>query len=181
MNAEPLYRIRSLSFSYGSGTVLEIPFLDIPKGRIVSLLGPNGSGKTTLLKLLAGLLPSARGTIGRNGERTDRERTDGDAVPSAQDASRAVYVHQNPLLLTGTVFDNVAYGLKLRRIPREEVAARVGRSLGAVGLADFARRRARRLSGGNRSASRSPGRWCSSPPRCSWTSRPRASIAKASS
>lgn len=132
----------NLSFAYKkSVNVLSIDNLKIEGGGIYSFLGPSGSGKTTLLKLLNGLLKANKNTIFLN------------KTPIESDSYRrvrktTVYVHQNPILLSGTVYDNVAYGLKIRKTNKEELKSIVKNSLKIVGLEGFEDRESKTLSGG---------------------------------
>ncbi len=134
--------INNLTFAYKKGlTVLDIDKLRIESGKIYSFLGPSGSGKTTFLKLLNGLLKSDKNTIFLND------------VPIEKDnyhtvRKKTVYVHQNPLLLSGTVYDNVAYGLKIRNMKKDEIRKIVSNSLKIVGLDGFEGRDSKNLSGG---------------------------------
>ena len=138
---EPLYRIRNLTFSFdGRGIVLRIPRLEFREKAIQVLTGSNGSGKSTLLRLLNGLLPAPEDSIFFRGDPIPR------SVRSVR--ARTVYVHQNPFLLSGTVRDNVGYGLHIRKVPRKEIHASVARALDMVGLPDLAGRNTRELSGG---------------------------------
>ncbi|MCF7929240.1 MAG: ATP-binding cassette domain-containing protein [Spirochaetales bacterium] len=134
-----LYEISGLQFGYGKIEVLSISDLDLEEGKVHVLLGPNGSGKTTLMKLLNRLLTRQSGRIKLRGV---------DLLESEEVRRSTVYVHQNPLLLSGTVYDNVAYGLKLRKLDREEIRRRVLRTLKIVGLEGFERKRSNALSGG---------------------------------
>ncbi len=141
-----LFSIEGLRFSYsaeyrGKKTppVLEIDRLELRKGKIYVLLGSNGSGKTTLLKLMNRLLLPTEGSIFFQNE---------DMLTSSSLRQRTIYVHQNPLLFSGTVFSNVAYGLKLRHYSHREVQQRVYHSLKVVGLQGFERKRSTSLSGG---------------------------------
>jgi len=134
-----IYTVRDLCFTYNNSTVLSIKSLDFIQGKIQVLLGPNGSGKTTLLKLLNRLLPLQSGEITFDGKRIDKD---------SSFRSKTVYVHQNPMLLSGTVFDNIAYGLKLRGYSRQEIEAQVAKTLSVVGLEGFAHRKSTALSGG---------------------------------
>ncbi len=134
--------VRDLRFSYPGGTAgtgtrggtrepfLEIPRLDVPPGEIAVLIGENGCGKTTLLKLLAGLLTPSAGEI---------------AWPE-----RPVLVHQRPYLFAQSVAANVAWPLRIRRIPRDEVRRRVAAVLEQLGLTPLSRRWAPFLSGGEK-------------------------------
>ena len=135
-----LYDIRNLKQRYEKGRLcLDIQELRIKRG-ITGLIGPNGSGKSTLLKTLALLLPFDGEmlfegvTVRGNEEKVRREAT---------------YLLQAPYLLNRTVYENIAYGLKLRR-EKCDIGGRVRESLEQVGLApdDFAPRRWYMLSGG---------------------------------
>jgi molybdopterin-binding protein len=110
---------------------------------VTVLLGENGSGKTTLLRLLNGLASPASGTVAYQG-----------ALLGADGGRRiradSVLVHQSVVLFRGSVYQNVAYGLGVRGVPRTQVPGRVSRALALVGLAGFERRRASALSGGER-------------------------------
>ncbi|HOX12623.1 MAG TPA: energy-coupling factor ABC transporter ATP-binding protein [Spirochaetia bacterium] len=139
MRSEAILSVRDLGFSYGTREILSIPELDVRAGETLALVGPNGSGKTTLLKLLNDLIRPSSGSILFEGR------------PAAGDPGlrlRSVYVHQSPFLLAGTVYRNVAYGLRVRRVPEPEIRRRVEASLDLLGLAGFKRRDAKRLSGG---------------------------------
>lgn len=135
-----LYEIRDLKQRYEKGPLnLDIAELKIKRG-ITGLVGPNGSGKSTLLKALALLLPF-------KGEML----FEGDAVRGREDEVRrkATYLLQAPYLLNRSVYENIAYGLKLRR-EKCDIAARVEEGLRQVGLdpAEFAPRPWYKLSGG---------------------------------
>jgi tungstate transport system ATP-binding protein len=143
MSAEPLYRIESLRFAYDSDPVLQLGELEIPGEGVTVLIGPNGSGKTTLLKLLNALLPVSGGRI------LYRQRPL-NAQTTARLRGESVLVHQDPYLFDGSVYGNVSYGLKVRRIPTEQTRRAVAEALQRVGLAGFEHRKARRLSGGER-------------------------------
>jgi tungstate transport system ATP-binding protein len=131
----PALEIENLVYRYPDATArvsefaLSILSFSAETRSITVLTGENGSGKTTLLKILAGLIEPSSGSI---------------------QGSDCVLVHQEPYLLHGSVEKNVAYGLRVRRMPSEERKARVASCLDAVGLAGFGRRRADRLSGGER-------------------------------
>lgn len=140
----PLFSMKNLIYRYRGSTgkdieALSIPRLDFEEGKVYALLGPNGSGKTTLLKLMNRLLIPTEGTIRFRGNDISGNR-------SLREGS--VYVHQNPLLFSGTVLSNLAYGLKLRKLPHDEIDRRVRRTLEVVGLRGFEKRRSNALSGG---------------------------------
>ena len=110
-----LFQIRNLIKVYGSRTVLDIPELDFEKGAIYALLGPNGSGKTTLLEILSLLLPPTKGTITYKNTAIDFRSNNLTAL-----RREIVMVQQNPVLFTTTVYKNLAFGLKIRGIPKLE-------------------------------------------------------------
>ncbi|MEN6348566.1 MAG: phosphate ABC transporter ATP-binding protein [Syntrophomonas sp.] len=138
-----LFEIEKLKKSYGSRTVLNIPNLCIKKDRIYAVMGPNGSGKTTLLRILNLLDSADSGQVKFMGENI-----------SSLPAKRLVFsrqmcmVFQRPFMFRSSVFNNVAYGLKLRKISRPECEQRVIEALEFVGMKDFSDRLATRLSGG---------------------------------
>ncbi|MFO7576829.1 MAG: ABC transporter ATP-binding protein [Pelovirga sp.] len=138
---KPLISLHGILLQRGNAFVLRIDDLDLLPGRIYSLVGANGTGKSTLLQALALQLDPAQGVI---------------AFPASpqlcarQLRQRVTLVEQNPYLFAGTVADNLRYGLQLRRLPLAEQQERITRALAAVGMAGFARRRARELSSGER-------------------------------
>jgi len=141
---ELLVEVRDLEIRYGERVAVSLDRFEARRGEIVALLGPNGSGKTTLLKALGGLVAPSRGELRFDGK------------PLAEDdgrRARRVYVHQAPYLLAGSVFRNVAFGLRARSgrhaaLTRGALRDRVEAALEAVGLEAFAHREARALSGG---------------------------------
>lgn len=139
MATELLYRIQNVVFEYNGRPALRVPELDVFRGETLALVGPNGSGKTTLLKLLNDLLRPTSGSILYRGQPTGG---------NSELRIRSTYVHQSPFLFAGTVYRNVALGLKIRRMPKEEIRSRVSEVLELLGLSGFERRDAKRLSGG---------------------------------
>ena len=109
MGADTLYSIDTLVFAYGSHEALRVEKLELDSDQIVVFAGENGSGKTTILKLLNGLLHPNSGTIRYCGETIDTKK-------KSKLRRETVLVHQDPYLFNGTVFQNVAYGLKIRGI-----------------------------------------------------------------
>ncbi|HEV2512268.1 ABC transporter ATP-binding protein [Bosea sp. (in: a-proteobacteria)] len=116
------------------------------KGRIVALLGASGSGKTTLLRCIAGLEQPELGII-RIGGTTVLDDKAGVALPPEQRQIGLVF-QSYALWPHRTVFDNVAYGLKLRNVPAGEIKAKVEAILEKLGLAHLAARYPDQLSGG---------------------------------
>jgi putative spermidine/putrescine transport system ATP-binding protein len=132
--------IHELAAGYDGTRVLDLSELSIQAGEFLSILGPSGCGKTTLLNCLAGFVEPEHGRILLDGK-------DVTALPPYRRGLGMVF--QNYALFPHlTVADNVAYGLRVRKVGRTERAARVAEALRLVGLADFAGRRPRQLSGG---------------------------------
>ena len=140
MSDDPAFSLDRVSLKYGDNIALDIDQLHIPENRVTVFEGPNGSGKTTLLKILCGLLEPFRGVIRSRGEEMDS--------PGLK--SKVVFVHQNVYMLSGTVFRNVAYGLRIRHLPRHEVRARVSETLERLGLGEVEHNTTSQLSGGQR-------------------------------
>ncbi len=121
---------------------MQIEQLELQTGRIYLLAGANGSGKSTLLHLLALLLEPAAGTFELQGERVSEEA-------QRQRLRRQVtLVEQSPYLFDTSVYQNLAFGLRLREVIGELQDRRIRQALQAVGLEGFETRRARALSGG---------------------------------
>ena len=134
--------LKNLTLRYpgaGIATVEDLS-LTIPSGSLTALLGPSGCGKTTTMKIIAGLLRPDTGDV----------RFDGQSIlPLPPERRGAVMVFQNHLLFpTLTVAENIGFGLKMRHIPRPEIAARVAEMLSLVQLPGMATRRPADLSGG---------------------------------
>ena len=138
-----LYRISGLTRVYEDRTVLDIPEMTIEAGGRYALLGPNGAGKTTLLNILAFLDRPTAGAIDFESSPVDFSRKGLQTL-----RRRVVMVDQHPILFTRTVAQNVAYGLKIRRIPAKERKTRVADALERVGMTAFSSAMAHRLSGG---------------------------------
>ena len=138
-----LYRLRSVTKRYGSNVAVDIDALTIPAGRLYTLTGANGAGKSTLLGILAFLTPPTTGEIYYAGERIDWKS---DIVKNRR--RKVTLLHQSPYLFRGTVYRNVAYGLKARGVAGGTMLRAVDRALETVGLERFRDRDARELSGG---------------------------------
>ena len=134
--------VREITKRFGRFTALENVSLDVPTGSLTALLGPSGSGKSTLLRVVAGL-----------------EKPDGGEVLIAEEDVTAAapqrrgvgFVFQHYAAFKHmTVYENVAFGLRIRRRPRPEVRSRVAELLRLVQLEGFAERYPAQLSGGQR-------------------------------
>lgn len=139
--SQPLIAATDLRVHRGGRLVLHIPDFSVAAGEVLAVVGPNGSGKTTLLQSLALLLPAPM-TYRFDGRLADLPRQ---ALALRREMA---VVFQRPLLVDGRVYDNVALGLRLRRLPRAEVHARTMAALAMFGVQDLTRRHARALSGG---------------------------------
>ena len=114
--------------------------LDIEPGEFVTLLGPSGCGKTTILRMIAGFESPNEGEIYLGGEPIN------ELTPNKRDT--AMVFQSYALLPHYNIFDNVAYGLKLRKVPKEEIQKKVINILGLVGLEGMEDRMTNQLSGG---------------------------------
>lgn len=140
---DAVFSLRNIRFNRGKVFRLSVETLDFFPGRLYALVGPNGSGKSSLLQLLAGLeLPSSGDLI-----------FCGQACPGAGRQlqawrQQATLVHQAPYLFKGSVYDNLALGLKVRGVSPQDRRRRIHTALTQVGLSGFEHRSARELSGG---------------------------------
>jgi multiple sugar transport system ATP-binding protein len=116
--------------------------LDVADGEFLVLVGPSGCGKTTALRMIAGLEDISKGEIRIGGRRVNE-------VPS-RDRDIAMVFQSYALYPHMSVRDNISFGLKLRRMPKEEINQRVERSATTLGLEELLERRPRMLSGGQR-------------------------------
>ncbi len=133
-------RLQKISKSFDRQMVIDRLCLDIVKGEFLTLLGPSGCGKTTVLRLIAGLDTCDSGTILINGrDQTRLPACDRDVNTVFQ--SYALFPHMN-------VFDNIAFGLKLKKIPDRQIRDRVMDTLELVKLEGLEKRAIRQLSGG---------------------------------
>lgn len=138
-----IYSLANVTKSYASKTVLDIDHLSIQQGKIYGLLGPNGAGKTTLLRILALLEgPSSGQVLFRNSPLVFQERL---LQPLRREV---VMINQHPILFTTTVYKNLEFGLKIRKVPRAERKSRIEQTLEMVGLGHLADAPAHKLSGG---------------------------------
>jgi sulfate/thiosulfate transport system ATP-binding protein len=134
--------VRGANKRYGDFVALDNVDFDVPAGSLTALLGPSGSGKSTLLRAIAGLDQPDSGTITINGRDVTR-------VPPQRRDIGFVFQHYAAFKHL-TVRDNVAFGLKIRRLPKAEISAKVDYLLEVVGLRGFHTRYPSQLSGGQR-------------------------------
>lgn len=140
VDALPAISLKGIRKSHNGRAVVNDLSLAIRQGEFFSLLGPSGCGKTTILRLIAGLDECEAGSI----EVLGRSLA---GVPAHR--RPATIVFQNHALFPHlNVFDNIAFGLELRRVPRKEIQSRVSELLDLVRLPGFEKRMPRQLSGG---------------------------------
>lgn len=133
-------KLQSVSKAFGNHEVLKNVSLDIPEGAFVTLLGPSGCGKTTLLRIIAGFYEPDGGEVWIDGRRVN-------GIPAHKRNTPMVF-QDYALFPHMTVIENIAYGLKLRKVPKAEIEARCGRVLKLLGLGALRDRQPGQLSGG---------------------------------
>jgi sn-glycerol 3-phosphate transport system ATP-binding protein len=134
--------LQAVSKSFGSTRVLDGISLAVDDGEMLVILGPSGCGKSTLLRVIAGLERADSGEI-RIGTRRANELEPMDRDIAMVFQNYALYPHM-------TVYGNMAYGLRNRRVPKPEIDRRVRAAASTLGLAELLDRRPRQLSGGQR-------------------------------
>jgi len=134
--------IRDVVKRYGDTKVIHGVSLDIQDGELIVIVGPSGCGKSTLLRMVAGLEPITAGEISIDGRVVNRlEPKDRNIAMVFQ--NYALYPHMS-------VYDNMAYGLKIAGLPKEQIRARVDKAAAMLQLTQFLDRKPRQLSGGQR-------------------------------
>lgn len=139
---EPIVRLSGVTKDFGKSEVLKNIDLDVYEGEFLTLLGPSGCGKTTTLRIIAGFEAPSQGCV-------YLEHSDVTALPPYKRnvntvfQSYALFPHMN-------VFDNVAFGLVERKVPKPEIKERVEKMLELVQLKNFGRRKPHQMSGGQR-------------------------------
>jgi len=138
--------VENLHLTYGDNPVLKGVTMNLKRGEVVSLLGPSGSGKTTLLRAVAGLEKPTKGTI-TIGDNKVYDGTPRSEIP-AEERNLGLVFQSYALWPHKTVFENVAYPLKLRKVAAAEIKERVQTVLEQLGLGHLGQRHPYQLSGG---------------------------------
>ncbi len=136
MNAS--LRLEDIRKSYRAVKALDSVSLVTEGGKITVLIGVNGAGKTTLLRIIAGLEKPDQGSIFYNNQ----------AITNTEVRQISTLVFQRTAMFTRSVYDNLAFGLRIRKLPEPEIQKRIAEALGMVGLRNFEKRRAKKISGG---------------------------------
>lgn len=139
------FKLHNVIKRYGDREVLNIDQLSIPAEQIYTILGPNGSGKSTLLRILALLLVNDAGDLEVLGEKVTWEKRQ--LLKLRRQMSM---VTQTSFMFSGSVFYNVSYGLRVRKMGGRKVRRRVEETLEMVGMSAYRDADARTLSGGER-------------------------------
>ena len=137
---KPIIEVKGVSKFFGEKTALDNINLSIKKGEFVTILGPSGCGKTTLLRLIAGFQTASEGVIRIAGEEITQTPPHKRPVNTVFQ-KYALFPHLN-------VYDNIAFGLKLKKMPKDMVLKKVKAALKMVGMTDYEYRDVNSLSGG---------------------------------
>jgi len=138
---ENIVALRNVTKTFGNRRALDDVNLQIREGEILACLGPNGSGKTTLLKILAFIEEPTKGEIHFGGVQvSDQNR--------GQVRMESTMVFQKTVLFSTSVYNNIAYGLKIRGMSKTKMDEEVRKALSLVKLEGFEKRQAKKLSGG---------------------------------
>ena len=137
---EKIIEFKHVSKSFGNKTVLNDINLYVKKGEFITLLGPSGCGKTTLLRMIAGFLEPDEGEILLDGKPLV-------GIPPHERPLNTVF-QRYALFPHLDVYDNIAFGLKLKKVPQDEIDKRVRRVLKLVAMSDYEDRDVETLSGG---------------------------------
>jgi spermidine/putrescine transport system ATP-binding protein len=136
----PDLQLREVTKQFGDVVALDAVSLDIERGEFVTLLGPSGCGKTTTLRIVAGFEVQSAGSVAIRGERVD-------GLPPYRRNVNTVF-QSYALFPHLSVFDNVAFGLRVKALPSADIRRTVGQTLEQVRLGGLDRRRPHELSGG---------------------------------
>lgn len=131
-------KLNQVGKNYGALKALDSVTLEAKSGKIIVLIGVNGAGKTTLMRIISGLEEHNDGSI----------TFDGQVMNSKEMRKNSTMVFQRTAMFNRSVYDNVAYGLKVRGVDEQKITNQVPKVLQSVGLKNFEKRRAKKTSGG---------------------------------
>ena len=132
------FQIVDIEKKYRDVTALKSVSINMEGGKIIVLLGVNGAGKTTLMRIMAGLENADSGQLLFNGQPIDCKKL----------RLISTLVFQKSAMFSTNVYSNLAYGLKIRHVPKHEITEKVAEALQSVRLSGFEKRKAKRTSGG---------------------------------
>ena len=134
--------LRSVSKSYDDDLILKSVDLELEKGKFYTLLGPSGCGKTTILNIIAGFTDPSSGEVYINGENVNK-------IPANKRKVNTVFQNYS-LFPHMNVYDNVAFGLNIKKIDKKIIKKEVEQALDMVNLSGFGKRKISQMSGGQR-------------------------------
>ena len=134
--------VRNITKRFGNFLALDNVSVEVPNGTLMALLGPSGSGKTTLLRVIAGLEIADQGTVHSHDEDVTRS--------NARDRNVGFVFQHYALFRHMNVFENIAFGMRIRKVKKEEITRRVRELLALVRMEGLERRYPSQLSGGQR-------------------------------
>jgi tungstate transport system ATP-binding protein len=138
----PLIELKNITFQANNKTILSISDFQLHPGEFLGIMGPNGAGKSTLLKVMALLENRSSGEILYSGQSIPK------GTPSLELRRKFSIALQQSLLLDGTVFQNIALGLKLRKLPKTVIKDKVNLWMEQFQISHLAKKNAHILSGG---------------------------------
>jgi len=138
-----LIKLREVYFSYNKEPVVKGVSLSLGN-ECIALAGPNGAGKTTILKLMAGIYRPKKGEVFIEGKNIWK-LPEKEAITLRR---KVVYVHENPIVLRGSVLNNVIFGLELRGVSKEEARKKALKLMRKLGIDELAEKDAKNLSAG---------------------------------
>jgi len=142
MSGQPIVELKNVNKFYGDNHVVKDLCMSVNEGEFLSILGSSGCGKTTTLRMIAGFEQQSDGSITVEGEQVENKEPFERNVNTVFQ-SYALFPHM-------TVYDNVAYGLKMKRVKKSEIASKVEDALAMVRLQGYGKRYPQQLSGGQR-------------------------------
>ena len=135
-------KLENLKKSFGKTEVIHDLSIDVKDGELIVIVGPSGCGKSTLLRMVAGLEDANQGNIIIDGKKVNElEPMERNIAMVFQ--NYALYPHMS-------VFDNMAYGLKIAKVPKDEINSRVQKAADILELGELLERKPNQLSGGQR-------------------------------